>query len=83
MERLLIVDVGQVGRHPWRGTFPDGRRFAGAVFLRDATGQWECVRAAPCLRWMTVSPFSNIERFLKGEARDKGWRYAWARRFEL
>ncbi len=49
---------------------------AGAEFEKR-NGQWVCIRAAPILYWMKVDPIQNIERFLKGPAKRRGWTYEW------
>jgi hypothetical protein len=91
-ERLLIVwppgasvrqGAGPGGRWPiFRGGFQDGRVNAGAAFVLGRHG-WSCVRAAPSLSWFVGTPLENIRHWLQGEARKRGWRYEWARRFEV
>jgi hypothetical protein len=77
-ERLLIVVC------PGRGYAGplDGRRYAGAVFERVGKS-WRCVRAAPVLDWMEKTPMKNIETWLKGPAAKKGWRYHWAKKWDI
>jgi len=60
----------------------DGRRFASAVFAR-VDGQWRCVRACPQLAWWLRVPAANVYEFLEGPARLRGWRWRWARCFEV
>ena len=88
----MIVWAGRVqqgagpgGRWPrFRGGWPDGRVTAGAVFERETPdSEWRCVLAVPVLSWFVDTPQANIQTWLRGEARKRGWRYEWARRYEL
>jgi len=45
---------------------------AGAVW-REIDGQWQCIRAAPILRWMLGKDSATVAAYL----RRKGWAWEW------
>ena len=84
-ERLLIVSFGQwpTGRRVW--PLHDKRykrpRTAPAVF-RHIGGAWRCVRYSPELYWFEYETPENLKQFRRAAER-RGWRFEWARRYEL